>query len=45
MSLSSLNLCGKAGAPILFGNHGVSLGNSKCLASGMVNNLGLSTAQ
>lgn len=45
MNINYSYLCGKAGAPMLFGSQGVFDGMSKCLASGIVNNLGLSTAQ
>lgn len=38
-------LCGKAGAPTLFGSQGVCVGSNKCLALGIVSNLGLPTAQ
>lgn len=36
---------GKGGAPKLYGNQGVFAGRNKVLASGIVNSLGLPTAQ
>lgn len=41
----NIYLCGNAGAPTLVGNHGVSAGLNRYLASGIVNSFGLSTAQ
>lgn len=45
MSQMANILWGRAGAPTDVGNHGVCAGCSRCLASGMVINLGLLTAQ